>query len=267
MTNSAWDPAQYLKFEGPRARPALDLLARVDAIFVGPPTGGTDSPQTVFDLGCGPGNVTALLRRRWPDARVIGIDASEAMLAEARAKHPGIEFAAADIADFRPESPADVIVSNAALHWLADHPRLFPALARALAAGGALAVQMPHVKSQPSHLLMADSAKSGPWREKALAALPRYPDHAPADYYGFLAGVCRTVDVWETVYLHALSGDNAVSEWMKGAALRPLLAALSPEEQEGFLADYRARLAEAYPRRPDGTTLFPFRRLFIVAVK
>lgn len=267
MTNSAWDPAQYLKFEGPRARPALDLLARVDAIAVGPPIGGTESPRTVFDLGCGPGNVTALLRVRWPGARVTGIDSSEAMLAEARAKHPGIAFAAADIADFRPDGPADVIVSNAALHWLSDHARLFPALARALGAGGALAVQMPHVNRQPSHLLMAESAAAGPWREKALAAMPRYPDHAPADYYGFLAGVCRTVDIWETVYLHALSGDNAVLEWMRGAALRPLLAALSPGERDGFLADYRARLARAYPRRADGTTLFPFRRLFIVAAR
>jgi trans-aconitate 2-methyltransferase len=215
------------------------------------------------------------LRRRWPGARVIGVDQSEAMLTEARANHPGIEFVTADLATFRPQAPADVIVANAALHWLSDHAGLFPALGRALAPGGALAVQMPRVNRQPSHLLMAESAKSGPWREKALAALPRYPDHAPADYYGWLAGSCRAVDIWETVYLHALAGDNAVLEWMKGAALRPVLAVLDDAEREGFLADYRARLAQAYPRRVmpsgvhshDGTTLFPFRRLFIVAVK
>ena len=187
------------------------------------------------------------------------------MLAEARAKHPGIEFVRADIADFRPDAPADVIVSNAALHWLADHARLFPALAARLAPGGTLAVQMPHVNNQTSHRLMAESAAAGPWRTKAVAALPRYPDHAPADYYGWLAPLAATVDVWETVYHHALAGEHAVLEWMKGAALRPLLTALSPEEQNGFLADYRARLARAYPIRPDGTTLFPFRRLFIVA--
>ena len=257
MTTAPWDPAQYLKFADERARPVLDLLARVPA----------ETPQTVFDLGCGPGNVTALLARRWPGARVIGVDQSEAMLIEARAHHPGIEFVAADLATFRPEAPADVIVANAALHWLSGHAGLFPALVRALAPNGVLAVQMPHADGQPSHVLMAESAKSGPWRAKALAALPRYPDHAPADYYGWLAGVCRTVDIWETVYLHALAGDNAVLEWMKGAALRALLAALSPEEQNGFLADYRQRLRAAYPRRADGTTLFPFRRLFIVAVK
>jgi trans-aconitate 2-methyltransferase len=255
LTAPPWDPAQYLKFGGERARPALDLLARVP----------TPSPGTVFDLGCGPGTVTALLERRWPEARIVGVDRSEPMLAEARAKHPGIEFVRADIAAFVPDAPADVIVSNAALHWLSDHARLFPALVRALAPGGILAVQMPHVNRQPSHLLMAESARAGPWRTKAEAALPRYPDHGAADYYGWLAPACRTVDIWETVYLHALSGDNAVSEWMKGAALRPILAVLDDAEREGFLADYRARLARSYPRRADGVTLFPFRRLFVVA--
>jgi trans-aconitate 2-methyltransferase len=198
---------------------------------------------------------------------VVGVDSSEAMLTEARAQHPDLEFVRADIADFRPDAPADVILSNAALHWLSDHARLFPALAACLTSGGALAVQMPHVKSQRSHLLMAESAGAGPWRAKASAALPRYPDHGAADYHGWLAALCRDVDAWETVYHHALAGEHAVLEWMKGAALRPVLAALSPAEQDGFLADYRERLLRAYPPRADGITLFPFRRLFIVATR
>jgi trans-aconitate 2-methyltransferase len=257
LTAPAWDPAQYLKFADERTRPALDLLARV----------GVEAPQTVYDLGCGPGNVTRLLRRRWPEARVIGVDRSEAMLKQARADHPGIEFAAADLATFRPEAPADVIVSNAALHWVADHATLFPALAQALAPGGTLAVQMPLSSRLPSHALLAESAAAGPWRARAQAALPRFSEHAPAEYYGWLAGACRSVDIWETVYLHALAGEDAVVEWIKGAALRPILAVLDAADREGFLADYRAHIARAYPRRDDGTTLYPFRRLFIVAVK
>lgn len=254
---TTWDPAQYLKFADERARPAFDLLARVTA----------ESPQSVFDLGCGPGNVTALLCRRWPGARVVGVDSSEAMLAQARANHPGIEFVAADLARFRPVDPADVIVANAALHWLSDHARLFPALAHALAPGGTLAVQMPMSSRQASHTLLAESAQAGPWRVQASAALPRYSEHEPAAYYGWLAGVCRTVDIWETVYLHALAGEDAVVEWIKGAALRPVLAVLDEGERAGFLADYRARVAQAYPRLTNGTTLYPFRRLFIVATK
>lgn len=253
----AWNPAQYLKFADERTRPALDLLARVPH----------DGARTVVDLGCGAGNVTALLARRWPGARVTGIDSSDAMLAKARAAHPTIEFAAGDLAAFRPDAPVDVLYSNAALHWLSDHARLFPALMDGLAPGGVFAAQMPRPTEQPSHVLMALSAAAGPWRAKATAALPRYPQHAVADYYDWLAPRAQILDIWETIYIHALKGEDAVVEWTKGTALRPVLAALSPEEQEGFLADYRARLRAAYPRRPDGTTLFPFRRLFIVAVR
>jgi trans-aconitate 2-methyltransferase len=126
---------------------------------------------------------------------------------------------------------------------------------------------MPHVNLQTSHVLMAESAEAGPWRDEARAAVPRYPDHGADDYYGWLAPLCRSVDVWETVYHHALAGENAVLEWMKGAALRPMLARLAPRERDGFLADYGARLARAYPRRADGVTLFPFRRLFMVATR
>lgn len=208
-----------------------------------------------------------MLRRRWPKARVVGVDSSEPMLADARAKHPGVEFVQADIAHFVPDAPADVILSNAALHWLSDHARLFPALVSRLAPGGTFAAQMPHVNRQTSHVLMAESAEAGPWRDKARAAVPSYPDHAPAEYYDWLAPHCRAVDVWESVYHHALAGENAVLEWMKGAALRPMLARLAPAERDGFLADYGARLARAYPRRADGVTLFPFRRLFMVAMR
>ncbi len=250
-----WNPAQYLKFADERMRPALDLLARVDH----------DTPRTAVDLGCGAGNVTAFLAKRWPGARVTGVDSSEAMLVKARAAHPTIEFVAGDLAAFRPGAPVDILYSNAALHWLADHARLFPALMDALAPGGALAVQMPRPTEQPSHVLMAESAAAGPWRAKAVAALPRYPQHAVADYYDWLAARARTLDIWETTYVHVLKGKDAVAEWTKGTALRPVLAALDDGEREGFLADYRRRLAAAYPPRPDGTTLFPFRRLFLVA--
>jgi len=198
---------------------------------------------------------------------VVGVDSSDTMLAEARDKYPGIEFVCADIAHFVPDAPAGVIVSNAALHWLSDHARLFPGLVARLAPGGVFAAQMPHVNHQTSHVLMAESADAGPWRDKARAALPRYPDHVAADYYGWLAPLCRAVEVWETVYHHTLAGENAVLEWMKGAARRPMLALLAPAERDGFLADYGARLARAYLRRANGVTLFPFRRLFIIAAK
>jgi len=248
-----WNPGQYLKFAGHRLRPALDLLARVHA----------DEPKAVYDLGCGAGNVTRMLAERWPDARVVGVDGSPEMLERARADNPDIAWVAADLARWAPEKPADVLYSNAALHWLPDHAALFPKLMAALQPGGTLAVQMPRNWQEPSHACMREAA--GPWLKKLEKALPGVPVGPPEDYYRILAGVAADVDIWETVYLQILEGDNAVAEWTKGSALKPALDALDQAEREAYFAAYSALLAKAYPKGADGKTPLPFRRLFIVA--
>ena len=252
---TGWDPAQYLRFAGPRLQPALDLLARIPLT----------APAAVYDLGCGAGNVTRLLRERWPDARVTGVDGSPAMLEAAARAAPGVRFIHADLAAWAPPAPADVIFSNAALHWLDGHASLLPRLLGHLAPGGVLAVQMPRNHGAPSHTEMVRAVEAGPWRARLVPLLRRAPVAAPAVYYDILAPHAGHLEIWETEYLHALEGDNPVVEWTRGSALKPLLDALEPPEREGFLADYGARMAAAYPRRPDGRTLFPFRRLFILA--
>jgi trans-aconitate 2-methyltransferase len=250
-----WDPAQYLKFAGQRLRPAIDLLSRIDA----------EDPAEVYDLGAGAGNVTRLLQDRWPDAHVTGIDDSEEMLAKAAAAAPEITWRRADLATWRPGRPADLIYSNAALHWIVDHDRLFSDLVAALAPGGVLAVQMPRNFSAPSHTAIAEAARSGPWRTRLEPLLRPAPVADPAFYFDLLAPRVATVDIWETEYLQVLEGDNPVKEWTKGTWLRPLLDALSEPERSGFEAAYGALVARAYPPRADGHTLFPFRRLFIIA--
>jgi trans-aconitate 2-methyltransferase len=250
-----WDPAQYLAFAGPRLRPALDLLDRVPAA----------APGAVYDLGCGTGHVTRLLAVRWPDAAVTGVDASPAMLAQAGREPSRVTWIHADLAAWAPPAPADVLFSNAALHWLDDHRRLFPELVARLAPDGILAVQMPRNHGAPSHTAMLEAAEAGPWRERLVPVLRPRPVADPADYHDWLGPHVRTLDIWETEYLHVLEGENPVVEWTRGSALRPLLDALAPWDREAFLADYGARIARAYPRRPDGRTLFPFRRLFLVA--
>jgi trans-aconitate 2-methyltransferase len=252
-----WDPAKYLEFAGHRLRPALDLLARVPAA----------SPAVVHDLGCGTGNVTRLLLERWPAAAVIGVDGSAAMLAAARVATPEVTWVQADIGSWRSPRPADVVFSNAALHWLDDHPALFPRLVDRLARGGALAVQMPRNHDAPSHTEMVAAAETGPWRERLRPTLRTRPVAEPAVYHDILAPHVSRLDLWETEYLHVLEGDNPVVEWTRGSALKPLLDALEEPERSGFLAEYSTRIARAYPRRADGLTLFPFRRLFIVAVR
>jgi len=252
-----WNPQQYLRFADQRRRPAIDLLARV----------GLAAPQRVSDLGCGAGNVTRLLAERWPSAQITGVDSSAEMLDKARKEAPKIEWRQADLATWRPEAPPDLIFSNAALHWLGDHERLFPELLRSLAPGGVLAVQMPRNHQAPSHTGMAEAARSGPWRATLEPLLRERPVAAPAAYFDILAGAGARADIWEVEYLQLLEGEDAVVEWTKGTALKPLLDALAEPERGRFLADYRKRMRAAYPRRGDGLTLFPFRRLFIVAVK
>jgi trans-aconitate 2-methyltransferase len=250
-----WDTSQYLKFADHRLRPAVDLMARI----------AVDAPRRVVDLGCGAGNVTALLAARWPDAEIRGLDSSPEMLERARADHPSLAFEVADAASWESEPPVDVLYSNAALHWLGDHRTLFPRLFEQVAPGGWLAVQMPRNFSAPSHTSVAAAAADGPWRSTIEAMLSDPPTHEPGYYIDLLSPMADTLDVWETEYIQILEGEDPVAEWTKGTWLRPFLAALEGDDRAGFEDAYRARVRAAYPAMPDGRTVFPFRRLFLVA--
>jgi trans-aconitate 2-methyltransferase len=257
-----WQPAQYLQYAGDRLRPALDLLARVPL----------ESPRAIVDLGCGTGNVTRILGERWPGARIVGVDNSPQMLDEARAAFAGdprFTFVAADLARWQPEAPVDLVYSNAALHWLPDHAALFARMAAFVARGGALAVQMPDNFRAPSHTTVAQLARSERWRAKLSAIVRDPPVAAPSDYYAWLAPRMAAIDIWTTEYLQAMEargdGEHPVAAWTKGTWLVPILEALDGRERDEFLREYMQRLSVAYPARDDGRTLFPFRRLFIVA--
>jgi trans-aconitate 2-methyltransferase len=251
----AWDPDRYGVFRRERMQPARDLLARIELNGAG----------TIYDLGCGPGEVTRLLAARWPQAALIGIDNSPEMLARAAAELSSIAWIEQSIADFAPAVPADLIFSNAALNWLGSHETLLPGFVVHLAPGGVLALQMPRNHDTPSQLAMSDAAREGAWWDKLAPLCGGVPVAGPAFYYRALRPHVTELDIWETDYIHVLEGDNPVVEWMSGTALRPFLAALDEDERGSFLADYSARVAEAYPSQPDGRTLFSMRRLFILA--
>jgi len=258
-TPPAWDPLQYSRFEGERDRAAQDLLARLPADL---------RPAVIWDLGCGPGQHAALLKQRWPGARVHGLDSSAAMLEQARALAVEVDWRPGDIGGWAPETPVDLIWANASLHWLPDHGTLFRRLVVALAPGGVIAVQMPMARETRHHALMRETAASGPWAADLNGVGTAAPLLAPEAYYGMLAEACDGIDIWSTSYLQALAGPDAVLEWMKGTALRPYLAALTDEvTRRAYLDALGARLSEAFPRRRDGATLMPFPRLFLVARK
>jgi trans-aconitate 2-methyltransferase len=254
--SASWDPAQYARFADARLRPAIDLLARV------PP-----GPRAaIYDLGCGSGAVTRLIAERWPQATILGLDSSEAMLEKARQAVPAARFAVADIAGWAPPQPADLIVANAALHWIDGHERLMLRLMDGLRPGGVLAVQMPRNHAAPSHTAMAETVRSGPWAARLAGVRGIVPVAPAADYLRLLAPRAASVEAWESEYVHVLEGPDPVMEWTKGTALRPYLDALG-DDAAPFLAAYSTRLRAAYPPEPDGRTLFPFRRVFVVAMR
>lgn len=254
-----WSAKQYTAFEDERTRPVRDLLAAVPG----------QAASAAVDLGCGPGNSTELLLRRFPGAEVTGLDSSPDMIAAAQARLPQLRFQVADIAAWDAAGPFDAILANAVLHWLPDHAGLLPRLAAKLAPGGSLAVQMPDNLDEPAHRLMREVAAEGPWAAKlARAAAAREAVGTPDWYYGVLRPHCARVDVWRTTYHHLLPGGaDGIVEWFKGSGLRPFLAPLDAAETAGFLAEYRSRIAGAYPALPDGSVLLPFPRLFLVATR
>jgi trans-aconitate 2-methyltransferase len=256
----AWDPAVYLEFADERLRPGFDLLARVGELPPGP----------IVELGCGTGVHTRALASRWPDRAVSGVDSSAEMLAQAAASPSPVTWIRADIREWGAAEKAALIFSNATLQWLDDHAALFPHLMRQLVPGGVLAVQMPRNFDAPSHILMRETAAEEPWAARLAPLLRHDPVAPPEIYYDRLIGLASGgIDLWETEYLHILAGaetaESPVLAWVRGTALRPLMAPLAAAEQTEFAARYDAKLRRAYPRRANGKTLFPFRRLFLVA--
>lgn len=249
-----WDPDRYLRFDDARTRPARDLLAAVSH----------EGPGTVVDVGCGPGNSTALLARRWPEARLIGLDASPEMLDRAREAVPSAELVQADLTTWTPPEAVDVVFCNATLQWVENHGDVFDHLLGWLGPTGTLAVQMPANFDQPSHVEMRRQASSPPWADRLGGVLREQPVATPAEYHRQLSDPGREVDIWLTEYLHVLTGPDPVVGWVRGTGLRPVLDLLSEEDRREFLAAYAARMRRSYPPQEDGTTLFPFRRIFVV---
>ncbi len=255
MPNLAWDPGQYLRFSDERGRPFLDLVGRI-----------ASDAHTVVDLGCGPGQLTPVLRARWPEARIFGLDSSADMIERATQENsdPLTEYAVVDATQFAPATPVDVMVSNAMLQWVPGHADLLRPWMDVIAPGGTLAFQVPGNFDAPSHRLLWETAGQSRYAEHLTGVGPRAEVLDPSEYLELLTRPGWTVDAWETTYLHVLPGEDPVFEWISGTGARPVLQALPDGVREKFVAEYKAALRAAYPAREFGTVL-PFRRIFVVA--
>ncbi len=254
----AWNPALYLTFDRERTQPAIDLAARVEIA----------RPQTVLDLGCGPGNSTAVLKARWPTAELAGLDNDPEMLAAVAKADPGVRWIRDDAATWRPDEAYDVVFSNAMLQWLPDHDEAVRRFFGAVAAGGALAVQVPTHAQSALHQNILELANGPRWRDRLGGVHGSIHGHDPAFYYDILYPLAERIELWETEYNHVLAGPEAILTWIRGTGLRPFLHALPDDEsRQLFEGELLERVTVAYPRRPDGKVLFPFRRLFFVAYR
>lgn len=250
-----WDPNQYQRYSDERSRPFYDLVGRIRV----------RGPHLVYDLGCGPGALTASLARRWPSAQVVGVDNDPAMLASAAA-HAGdrVSFRRGDLATFLPPAETDVVVSNAAYHWVDGHTVVLERIAAQLPDHGALAIQVPGNFSAPSHAIVRELLAEPTWARR-LPNLPQRADpvRSALEYGELFARQGLAVDTWETTYNQVLPGEDPVLEWVKGTVLRPVLDALDEAQQVELLTELGPRLRGAYPATQAGV-VFPFRRIFAV---
>jgi trans-aconitate 2-methyltransferase len=252
-----WDPAVYRRFGTERSRPFFDLVGQV----------GAEKPRAVVDLGCGPGDLTATLADRWPQARVTGLDSSPEMIERALALAGGVDFGVGDVRDWRPGPDTDVLVTNATLQWVPGHRELLDRWARELPAGAWLAMQVPGNFDAPSHRASREVAATAPFAAALDGVLRDAPVDDAAGYATRLTGLGATVDAWETTYVHLLPASGAehpVLRWMEGTALRPVKAVLDDAGYQAYKVALAERLTTAYPV-VKGLVPFPFRRIFVVA--
>lgn len=251
----SWDPALFETLDLYRRRPTGDLVSAL------PPL----DPASVVELGCGGGQLSRILATLWPDAEVTGVDSSASMLRWAAGTPSRVRYVEADLVSWRPPWGTGLLISNGGLHRVGDHPRLFPELLERLAPGGVLAATMPRSEEGPPHRLLIETAREEPWAARLADAVRPMTAHSTTEYYDWLSPLASHVDIWETEYLMVLGGDFPFLQWMRGAALGPVMDRLEGADIERFLAAYRHRMEQAYPQHPDGNTLIPMKRLFIVA--
>lgn len=255
---SEWNPDLYLRFKQERTQPTKDLIYRIRK----------DRVDSIIDIGCGPGNSTIELKRRWRDARIIGLDSSETMLRRARADYPELEWICRDAGqDLSDLGTFDVVFSNAAIQWIPDHKSLLKRLFGLVADSGVLAVQVPNVTYMPIGVAVRETAMEDRWRGEFEGMNTGLWYEDLGFYYDALCLLSEDIQLWETHYNHIMPDHDSIIEWYKSTGMRPYLEKLDESQRGAFVEGVLARIRNEYTVQEDGRVLFPFRRLFFIAYK
>lgn len=255
---SDWNSEQYSKFKRERTLPTVDLA---NAII-------TDNVKSVLDIGCGIGNSTAVIKKRFPEANVIGIDSSEDMLNSARRNNPNIEFikldAGKEIENITERF--DVVFSNACIQWIPDHKNLLKNFMKLLNDDGILAIQTPQQYKHPMHKIIKNVCESNKWKNK-ISASRVFHNLKEDDYFDILSDISSDFRIWETTYFHQMPSHESIVEWYKGTSMRPFLSQLSDYDKEDFERDILTETKKFYSIQKSGQIIFKFPRLFFTAKK
>ena len=253
-----WNPDLYLKYQDERTQPSYDLVARINLAY----------PTLIIDIGCGPGNSTRVLRERWPQARITGLDSSPEMIAKAKTAFPQGDWALADAAAWETDQRYDLVFSNATLQWIPNHEALVGKLFSLVRGGGALAVQVPANNNSPLYHAVHEVAARAAWRQATAGCAELMTYHDAGYYYDLLSARAGRIDLWQTTYYHVMADHQGLIDWYAGTGLRPYLERLASEaDRQAFQQQVLAACREQYPLQRDGRILFPFRRLFFVAYR
>jgi trans-aconitate 2-methyltransferase len=253
-----WDPQQYLQFEHERTQPSIDLVARIPF----------EDPKTIIDIGCGPGNSTQILRKRWPRADIVGLDNSEKMIERARTDHPGQKWVIGDASSLETDRKYDIVFSNAAIHWIPDHHLLIPRLFQIVKQDGILAIQVPANYESPLYKIILNVAGSSKWCAFTSGCDELITYHKAEYYYNQLVSLTQDIAMWETTYYHILKSHQDLVAWYKSTAMKPILEKLPTDKnRKEFEQTVLAECKKYYSPQSDGRILYPFKRLFFTARK
>jgi len=253
---SDWQPNLYLEFGRERTQPSIDLTARIDK----------DNPQRIVDIGCGPGNSTNVLKARWKQAEIIGLDNSEAMINEAKSKYPDMQWLCTDASDdLTGLGKFDIVFSNAAIQWMLNQEKLLPKLFEMLNKSGILAIQVPCTKYMLIHIELEKLILADKWKGQFANVASAHSIHTADFYYNILCNLTEEIDLWETNYFHSMNTHVDIVKWYSGSGLRPYLDCLKDNAISAeFLKEFENALKNAYPIQSNGKILFPFTRIFFI---